>query len=69
MDSCRKRRSDLSLEIRAIRSSAIFGTRRNCSTRRGLCVGTRFREFPQTPRGRSFSLLGFILSFKYFVNV
>ena len=24
-------------------------------------MGTRFREFPQTPRGRSFSLLGFIL--------
>ena len=29
--------------------------------RRGLRVGTRFREFPQTPRGRGFSLLGFIL--------
>ena len=24
-------------------------------------MGTRFREFPQTPRGRCFSLLGFIL--------
>ena len=24
-------------------------------------MGTGFREFPQTPRGRSFSLLGFIL--------
>ena len=24
-------------------------------------MGTRFWEFPQTPRGRSFSLLGFIL--------
>ena len=41
----------------------------SCSTRRGLCVGTRFREFPQTPRGRGFSLLGFYSSFKYFVNV
>ena len=30
-------------------------------TRRGLRVGTRFWEFPQTPRGRGFSLLGFIL--------
>ena len=29
----------------------------SCSTRRGLRVGTRFREFPQTPRGRGFSLL------------
>ena len=41
----------------------------NCSTRRGLRVGTRFREFPQTPRGRGFSLLGFYFSFKYDVNV
>ena len=41
----------------------------NCSTRRGLRVGTRFREFPQTPRGRGFSLLGFYSSFKYHVNV
>ena len=24
-------------------------------------MGTRFREFPQTPGGRGFSLLGFIL--------
>ena len=24
-------------------------------------MGTRFRELPQTPRGRGFSLLGFIL--------
>ena len=31
----------------------------NCSTRRGLCVGTGFREFSQTPRGRGFSLLEF----------
>ena len=31
----------------------------NCSTRRGLRVGTKFREFPQTPKGRGFSLLGF----------
>ena len=27
-------------------------------------VGTRFREFPQTPRGRGFSLLGFYALFK-----
>ena len=32
-------------------------------------MGTGFREFLQTPRGRGFSLLGFIPSFKYFVNV
>ena len=41
----------------------------NCSTRRGLRVGTGFKEFPQTPRGRGFSLLGFYSLFKYFTNV
>ena len=41
----------------------------SCSTRRGLRVGTRFREFPQTLRGRGFSLLGFYSSFKIYVNV
>ena len=41
----------------------------NCSTRKGLRVGTRFREFPQTPRGRGFSLLEFYYLFKYHVNV
>ena len=40
-----------------------------CSTRRGLRVGTRFKEFPQTPRGSGFSLLGFCSLFKYHVNV
>ena len=33
----------------------------NCSTRRGLRVGTRFKEFRQTSRGSGFSLLGFII--------
>ena len=32
-------------------------------------MGTGFREFTQTPRGRGFSLLGFIPSFKHFVKV
>ena len=41
----------------------------SCSTRRGLRVGTGFRDFPQTRRGRGFSLLGFYSSFKYHVNV
>ena len=41
----------------------------NGSTWRGLRVGTRFMEFPQTPRGRGFSLLGFYSLFKYFTNV
>ena len=41
----------------------------SCSTRKGLCVGTKFREFSQTPRCRGFSLLGFYSFFKYFVDV
>ena len=41
----------------------------SCSTRKGLCVGTGFKEFRQTPRGRVFSLLGFYSLFKYFTNV
>ena len=38
----------------------------NCSTQKGHHVSTRFKEFPQTQRGRGFSLLGFIPSFKCF---
>ena len=41
----------------------------NCSTRRGLRLGTGFREFSQTPSGRGFSLLGFYSLVKYHVNV
>ena len=41
----------------------------NCSTRRGLRVSTRFMEFPQTTRGRIFSLLEFYSHFKCFTNV
>ena len=40
-----------------------------CSSRRGLRVGTGFREFPQILRGRGFSLLGFYSLFKSYVNV
>ena len=32
-------------------------------------MGTGFVEFPQTPRGRGFSLLEFYSSFKCFTNV
>ena len=38
----------------------------NCSTQKGLRVGTRFKEFRQTPRVRGFSLLGFYSFFKCF---
>ena len=40
--------------------------KQNCSTRRGCRVGTGFMEFPQTPRGRIFSLLEFYSHFKCF---
>ena len=39
------------------------------STRSRLCVDSRFMEFPQTPRGRIFSLLEFYSHFKCFTNV
>ena len=39
------------------------------STRSRLRVDPGFVEFPQTPRGSIFSLLGFLLSFKCFTNV
>ena len=45
---------------------SIRDKKENCSTRRGLRVSTRFWEFPQTPRGRGFSLLGFYTLFKCF---
>ena len=41
----------------------------SCSTRRGLRVGTGIREFPQTLRGRGFSLLGFYALFKCIYNL
>ena len=39
----------------------------SCSTRRGLRMGTGFREFRQTPRGRGFILLGVYTLFKCFI--
>ena len=41
--------------------SGLRGKKESCSTRKGLHVGTKFKEFRQTPRGRGFSLFGFIL--------
>ena len=40
-----------------------------CSMRRGFRVDPGFVEFPQTPRGRIFSLLEFLLPFKCLSNV
>ena len=46
--------------------SSLRDKKENCSTRRGLHVGTRFVSFSQTPRGRGFSLLVFYTLFKCF---
>ena len=46
--------------------SSLRDKKESCSTWRGLRVGIGFREFPQTPRGRGFSLLGFYSLFKCF---
>ena len=48
---------------------SLWNKKESCSTRRGLHVGTGFREFPQTPRGRGFSLLEFYSLFKSYANV
>ena len=42
------------------------GEKEKRSTQNRLRVDSGFREFLQTPRGRGFSLLGFITSFKCF---
>ena len=39
------------------------------STQSRLRVDSRFMEFPQTPRGMIFSLIGFYSHFKCFTNV
>ena len=63
----RERTSDFSLKYREIRPSAVVWIRREVALREeGFFVGTVFREFPQTPRGRGFSLLGFYTLFKCF---
>ena len=56
----RERVSSFSLSFCAIRPSAVFGTRRKAAIL-GEGFACRFKEFPQTSRGRGFSLLGFIL--------
>ena len=64
-----RERALFSINTRDPTVGSIRDKKKNCSTRRGLRVATRFREFSQTPRGRGFSLLGFYSLFKYFMNV
>ena len=39
----------------------------SCSTWKSLLIGSGFREFRQTPRGRRFFLLGFYTLFKCYM--
>ena len=65
-------RENLKLLSRNTRDPTVYSLRdkkESCFTRRGLRVGTGFREFFQTPRGRGFSLLAFYSLFNNIVNV
>ena len=65
-----ERVSNFSLEYRAIRPSAVFGTRRKAALRgEGFGWVPDLGSFLKTSRGRGFSLLGFYSLFKYFVDV
>ena len=64
-----ERESILSRNTRDPTVGNLRDKKESCFTRRGLRVGTRFRELSQTPRSRGFSLLGFYSFFKYTVNV
>ena len=44
-------------------------TKESCSMRRGIRVGSGFREFRQTPRGRGFILLDFYTLLKCIYDV
>ena len=57
--------SSFSLSFCAIRPLAVFGARRKAALRgKGFAWVPGFKEFRQTPRGKGFSLLGFILCLK-----
>ena len=47
----------------------LWGKKERCSTQRGLHVGSGFREFRQTLRGRGFILLEFYILFKCIYDV
>ena len=66
MEFCRERVKLLSKFLRDPTVGSLRDKKESCSTRRGLHVGIGFREFPQTSRGRGFSLLGFYTLFKCF---
>ena len=60
----REKVSDLSLDLRQIRPSAVFETRRRTALRgEGFAWVPDLWSFSQTPRGRGFSLLAFYTLF------
>ena len=65
-----KRESSFSLEIRAIRPSAVFGTRRRTALRgEGFAWVPDLGSFLKLREVGVSPYLGFIPSFKYFANV
>ena len=66
----RVRRLDFSVEIRAIRPSAVFETRRRVALRgKGFAWVPDLRSFLKLREVEVSPYLGFIPSFKYFANV
>ena len=66
----RVRRLDFSLEIRAIRPSAVFETRRRVALRgKGFAWVPDLKSFLKLREVGVSPYLGFIPSFKYFANV
>ena len=70
MEDLGERVSDFSLEIRAIRPSAVFGTRREAALRgEGFAWVPDLGNFLKLREVGVPPYLGFIPSFKYFANV
>ena len=68
--NCSERESSFSLEIRVIRLSAVFGTRRRTALRgEGFAWVPDLGSFLKLREVGVSPYLGFILSFKYFANV
>ena len=68
--NCSERESSFSLEIRAIRPSAVFGTRRRTALRgEGFAWVPDFGSFLKLREIGVSPYLGFIPSFKCFANV
>ena len=70
MEDLGERASDFSLEIRAIRPSAVFGTTREAALRgEGFAWVPDLGSFLKLREVGVSPYLGFIPSFKYFANV